>query len=50
MKEMLRLIEEAEKANVSTDIAKRYILDLERNGDLFSPRPGIIKIVRRENE
>lgn len=47
---MQRVIEEAEKANIGTDIANRYILDLERNGDLFSPRPGIIKIVRRENE
>ncbi|MCL4383330.1 MAG: minichromosome maintenance protein MCM [Candidatus Marsarchaeota archaeon] len=47
---MQRIIEEAEKANIDSGTANKYINDLERSGDIFMPKPGIIKVVRRENE
>ncbi len=47
---MQRVIEEAEKAGMNADTANKYIQELERSGDIFSPRPGIIKIVKREVE
>ncbi len=47
---MQRIIEEAEKAGMDFDTANKYIRELERSGDVYSPRPGIIRIVRREGE
>ena len=47
---MQRIMEEAEKSGIDQATAHKYIQELERSGDIFSPRPGIIKIVRHENE
>ncbi|MEM3227448.1 MAG: minichromosome maintenance protein MCM [Candidatus Micrarchaeaceae archaeon] len=47
---MQRIIEEAEKAGIDAGTTTKYINELEKSGDVFSPRPGIIKIVKRESE
>jgi replicative DNA helicase Mcm len=47
---MQRITEEAEKAGIDGTTAERFIRELERSGDIFSPRPGEIKIVRHDNE
>ncbi len=44
------LLTEAEKQGIDRATATRYMSELERSGDIFSPRGGIIKIVRREDE
>lgn len=48
--QMVRILDEAEKQGVDRETTTKYINELERSGDIFSPRPGIIKIVRREEE
>ncbi|MDE1856464.1 MAG: minichromosome maintenance protein MCM [Candidatus Micrarchaeota archaeon] len=45
-----RVIEEAEKAGIDIATTNKYIADLERSGDIFSPRPGILKTVKHESE
>ncbi len=45
-----RVMEEAEKAGVDRSTAKRYIDDLSRTGDIYTPKPGFLKIVRHEAE
>lgn len=45
-----RVYEEAEKAGIDRSTAMRYVNELERSGDLYVPKPGIVKIVRREAE
>ncbi|MDE1854946.1 MAG: minichromosome maintenance protein MCM [Candidatus Micrarchaeota archaeon] len=45
-----RVLEEAEKAGVDKNTSKRYIDDLSRTGDIYTPKPGFLKIVRREAE
>lgn len=45
---MVRILEEAEKAGMDGATAKKYIDELERTGDIFSPKPGLLRIVRRE--
>ncbi|MCL5239474.1 MAG: minichromosome maintenance protein MCM, partial [Candidatus Marsarchaeota archaeon] len=45
-----RVMEEAEKAGVDKGTAKRYIDDLSRTGDIYTPKPGYLKIVRHESE
>ncbi len=47
---MQRLVEEAEKAGVDAATVNKYIVELERSGDIFRPKPGIIKIIRHESE
>lgn len=47
---MVRILEEAEKQGIDRATTTKYINELERSGDIFSPKPGIIKIVRREEE
>ena len=47
---MQRIIEEAERSGIDSATANRFISELERSGDIFSPRPGEIKIVRHDNE
>ncbi len=44
------ILEEAEKQGMDRATTTRYINELERSGDIFSPRPGILKIVRRDEE
>jgi replicative DNA helicase Mcm len=45
-----RVLEEAEKASVDRNTARKYIDDLERSGDVYTPKPGFLKIVRHEND
>ncbi len=45
-----RVLEEAEKAGLSRERAGKYIDELDRSGDIFKPRPGIIKIVKRDED
>ena len=47
---MQRIIEDAEKEGIDSITVHKYISELERSGDIFSPKPGIIKIVRHEND
>lgn len=44
------LLTEAEKQGMDRATTTRYISELERSGDIFSPRAGVIKVVRREEE
>ncbi len=45
-----RLLEEMEKAGMDRATTTRYINELERSGDIYSPKPGFIKIVRKDEE
>jgi replicative DNA helicase Mcm len=45
-----RIIEEGERAGIDKQTVEKYISELERSGDIFSPRPGEIKTVRHDNE
>ena len=47
---MQRVMEEAEKAGIDAAGVNRYIIELEKIGDVFRPRAGIVKIIRHENE
>ncbi len=47
---MQRVIEEASKVGIDSATATKYITELERSGDVFSPRQGIVKIVKHEAE
>ena len=47
---MQRVMEEAEKAGFDSGTAKKYIEELEKRGDVYSPKPGIIRLVRHDNE
>ncbi len=44
------VIEEALKSGMDEPTAKKYIEELERNGDVYSPKSGFIRIVKREVE
>ncbi len=44
------IIEEANKIGMDEQMAKKYLEELERSGDVFSPKSGIVKIVKRESE
>ncbi len=48
--QMQRLLEEANKLGIDAATVNRYVIELERSGDVFRPRAGIIKIIRHENE
>jgi len=45
-----KIAEEASKSNIDENTLKKFLDELEKTGDIFSPRPGIIKIVRRDVE
>jgi replicative DNA helicase Mcm len=47
---IVSVLEEAEKAGIDRATTTKYISELERSGDIYSPRPGVIKIVKREEE
>lgn len=47
---IVSVLEEAEKQGIDRTATTRYINELERSGDIYSPRGGILKIVRREQE
>ncbi len=45
-----RVLEKAEEQGMTREQAGKYIDELDRSGDIFKPRPGIIKIVKRDDE
>ncbi len=45
---IVRILEEAEKQGLDRATTTKYINDLERSGDIYSPKSGIVKIVKRE--
>ncbi len=45
-----RVMEEANKEGIDDMQAGKYISELERIGDLFRPRTGIVRLVKHENE
>ncbi|MGI0141260.1 MAG: minichromosome maintenance protein MCM [Candidatus Micrarchaeales archaeon] len=47
---MTRVLEEAEKEGVDRASTTKYINELERIGDIYSPKPGILKIVKHDEE
>ncbi len=47
---IIRILEEAEKQGIDRATTTKYISDMERGGDVYSPKPGVIKIVKREEE
>ena len=47
---LVRVIEEAGKAGIDSASASKYINELEKSGDIFSPRQGLIKMVRHDSE
>jgi replicative DNA helicase Mcm len=47
---IVAVLEEAEKAGIDRATTTKYIGELERNGDIYTPKPGFIKIVKREEE
>ena len=46
---VIRVLEEGEKANMDRNTTMKYVNDLERTGDIYVPKPGIVKIVRHES-
>ncbi len=47
---MQRITEEAERSGIDSISVLKYLAELERSGDVFSPKPGVIKVVNREAE
>ncbi|MGC8586949.1 MAG: minichromosome maintenance protein MCM [Candidatus Micrarchaeia archaeon] len=47
---IVRILEEAEKSGIDRATTTKYINELERSGDIYSPKPGIVKIVKHEEE
>ncbi|MGC8538463.1 MAG: minichromosome maintenance protein MCM [Candidatus Micrarchaeia archaeon] len=45
---LVEVLDEAEKAGIDRVSATKFIDELERSGDIYSPKPGILKIVRHE--
>jgi hypothetical protein len=44
------VLEEGEKAAFDKATTMRYVNELERSGDIYMPKPGIVKVVRHEAE
>ncbi len=44
------LYEESEKAGITSDMVNRYVKELERSGDIYMPKAGMLKTVRHEAE
>lgn len=45
-----KVLDEAAKAGIDAQTARRYIDDLERSGDVYTPKPGFLRRVRHGNE
>ena len=48
--EYRQVVEEAIKNNIDENTTKRYLDELEKSGDIFSPRSGFVKIVKKDFE
>jgi replicative DNA helicase Mcm len=47
---LVRILEEAEKQSIDRATSTKYITELEHSGDIYSPKPGIIKIVHKNED
>jgi replicative DNA helicase Mcm len=47
---MQRVLEEASKEGIDEQTVNKYISELERSGDIFKPKQGIVKTVKHESE
>lgn len=45
-----RVVEEAAKDGIDESTVNKYVSELERIGDLYRPKAGIVKLVKHENE
>ena len=45
---MQLVIEEAEASGIDSATASKYLSELERSGDIYRPRQGVIKLVHHE--
>jgi DNA replicative helicase MCM subunit Mcm2 (Cdc46/Mcm family) len=45
-----RIEEEAAKDGIDSATVSKYITELERIGDLYRPKAGIVKLVKHDNE
>lgn len=45
-----RVIEEAAKEGTDESTVNRYVSELERIGELYRPKPGVVKLIKHENE
>jgi len=45
-----RVIEEAAKEGTDESTVNKYINELERIGELYRPKPGVVKLIKHENE
>ncbi len=45
-----RVVEEAAKENIDEQTANKYLNELERSGDIYRPKQGIVKTVKHEAE
>jgi replicative DNA helicase Mcm len=45
-----RVIEEAQKEGTDESTVNKYINELERIGELYRPKPGVVKLIKHENE
>jgi replicative DNA helicase Mcm len=45
-----RVIEEAAKEGTDETTVNKYINELERIGELYRPKPGVVKLIKHENE
>ncbi|MGC8496226.1 MAG: minichromosome maintenance protein MCM [Candidatus Micrarchaeia archaeon] len=47
---MQRVLEEASKEGIDEQTVNKYIGELERSGDIFRPKQGIVKTIKHESE
>ncbi len=47
---LVKVLDEAEAAGIKPDETSRYINELERSGDIYAPKAGILKVVKHEQE
>ncbi len=47
---MVRILEEAEKQGIDRATTTKYIIELEHSGEVYSPKPGLIKMVKKEED
>jgi replicative DNA helicase Mcm len=45
-----RIVEEAAKEGTDESSVNRYLNELERIGELYRPKPGVVRLIKHENE
>ncbi|MGC8669583.1 MAG: minichromosome maintenance protein MCM [Candidatus Micrarchaeia archaeon] len=45
-----RVVEEASKESIDEQVVNKYLNELERSGDIYRPKQGIVKTVKHETE